>query len=92
MTISRRIPTSVGTLALADEGAVPVDEDGEDFFPADGVVAERYFNNHELIRDEVLLSIVDYSKVYVELSAFPNDINQLQPGMPLTVFSLHHVC
>jgi len=58
--------------------------------PADGVVAERYFNNHEFIRDEVLLSIVDYSKVYVELSAFPNDMNQLQPGMPLTVFSLHH--
>ena len=26
--------------ALADEGAIPVDEDGENFFPADGVVAE----------------------------------------------------
>ncbi|NRQ43849.1 efflux RND transporter periplasmic adaptor subunit [Rheinheimera sp. YQF-2] len=58
--------------------------------PADGVVAERYFNDHELIRDEVLLRIIDYSKVYVELSAFPNDINRLQSGMPLTVFSLHH--
>ncbi|MEH8019288.1 efflux RND transporter periplasmic adaptor subunit [Rheinheimera muenzenbergensis] len=58
--------------------------------PADGVIAERYFNDQQQVRDDVLLSLVDYSKVYVELSAFPNDIQQLQTGMPLTVFSLHH--
>jgi membrane fusion protein, heavy metal efflux system len=57
--------------------------------PANGIITDRFFNNNELIRDEVLLSILDYSKVYVELSAFPNDIEQLRVDMPVTVFSLH---
>ena len=58
--------------------------------PANGIVTERFFNRHELIRDEVLFSIVDYSEVYVGLSAFPNDIDHLRLGMPVTVSSLHH--
>ena len=58
--------------------------------PANGIITDRFFNNNELIRDEVLFNIVDFSSVYVELSAFPNDIDQLRVGMPVSVFSLHH--
>ena len=57
--------------------------------PANGIISARFFNQQELIRDEVLFSIVDYSEVYVELSAFPGDIGQLRVGMPVTVSSLH---
>ncbi len=57
--------------------------------PANGIITDRFFNSNELIRDEVLFSLVDYSEVYVELSAFPNDIGQLRVGMPVSVFSLH---
>lgn len=58
--------------------------------PANGIITDRFFNSNELIRDEVLFTLVDYSEVYVELSAFPNDIAQLRVGMPVSVFSLHH--
>lgn len=58
--------------------------------PVSGVIADRFFNSNELIRDEVLFNIVDYSEVYVELSAFPEDIDTLRVAMPVTVFSLHH--
>jgi cobalt-zinc-cadmium efflux system membrane fusion protein len=58
--------------------------------PAAGIVTERFFNNNELILDEILFSIADYRQLYVELSAFPNDIQQLRLDMPVTVFSLHH--
>ncbi|MDP2713990.1 efflux RND transporter periplasmic adaptor subunit [Rheinheimera sp.] len=57
--------------------------------PANGIITERFFNSGEFIRDEVLFSIVDYSEVYVELSAFPDDISKLRVGMPVTVSSLH---
>ncbi|MDX1536156.1 efflux RND transporter periplasmic adaptor subunit [Arsukibacterium sp.] len=58
--------------------------------PANGIITDRFFNSNELIREEVLFTLVDYSEVYVELSAFPNDIAQLRVGMPVSVFSLHH--
>ncbi|MDR6982573.1 cobalt-zinc-cadmium efflux system membrane fusion protein [Rheinheimera pacifica] len=57
--------------------------------PLVGVVTRRYLNDGELIRDETLLDIANYSKVYAELSAFPSDIALLQPDMPVHVFSLH---
>ena len=43
----------------------------------------------ELIRDEPLLEIANYSKVYAELSAFPSGIALIKPDMPVSVFSLH---
>ncbi|HEY0923530.1 efflux RND transporter periplasmic adaptor subunit [Rheinheimera pacifica] len=57
--------------------------------PLAGVVTRRYLNDGELIRDETLLDIANYSKVYAELSAFPSDIALLKPDMPVSVFSLH---
>lgn len=57
--------------------------------PLAGVVTRRYLNDGELIRDEPLLEIANYSKVYAELSAFPSDIAQLKPDMLVSVFSLH---
>lgn len=57
--------------------------------PANGIISARFFNQQELIRDEVLFSIVNYNNVYVELSAFPGDIDHVRVGMPVTVSSLH---
>ena len=57
--------------------------------PANGIISARFFNQQELIRDEVLFNIVNYDNVYVELSAFPGDIGHLRVGMPVTVSSLH---
>ena len=57
--------------------------------PADGIISARFFNPNELIRDEVLFTLVDYSEVYAELSAFPNDLMKLRLDMPVAVFSLH---
>lgn len=57
--------------------------------PLAGVITQRYLNDGELIREETLLDIADFSKVYVELSAFPSDVAALKTGMPVSVFSLH---
>ena len=57
--------------------------------PLAGMVTRRYLNDGELIRDEPLLDIANYSKVYAELSAFPSDIALIKPDMPVSVFSLH---
>lgn len=57
--------------------------------PLAGVITQRYINNGELVRDEALFEIANYNKVYVEMSAFPSDIAQLKPNLPVSVFSLH---
>ncbi|PKM20368.1 MAG: cobalt transporter [Gammaproteobacteria bacterium HGW-Gammaproteobacteria-15] len=57
--------------------------------PLAGVVTRRYLNDGELIRDETLLDIANYNKVYAEMSAFPSDIALLKADMPVRVFSLH---
>ena len=40
--------------------------------------------------DKVLLEIMDLSSVWVELSAFPEDIETLMPGQSATIYDLHH--
>lgn len=57
--------------------------------PAQGQVSQRWTNPGEIVQQNALVEITDLSSVWVELSAFPNDLKKLQVGLPLTVYSLH---
>jgi len=57
--------------------------------PASGVVSQRFVNPGQVVASESLFEIVDYSQVFVELSAFPDDINQINTGQRVAVFDLH---
>lgn len=62
--------------------------------PASGVVTSRLVNPGQVVAGgtgaaEVMLEVVDFSQVFVELSAFPNDINQLKTGQRVNVFDMH---
>lgn len=57
--------------------------------PLDGEVTERFINQGEIAAEQVLFEIVDLSKVWVELSAFPENIEKLQVGQAAEVFDLH---
>ena len=57
--------------------------------PASGVVTKWQVNLGQVVGNELLLEIVDFNWVFVELSAFPSELRQLQLGQPVTVFNLH---
>jgi cobalt-zinc-cadmium efflux system membrane fusion protein len=57
--------------------------------PASGVVSQRLVNPGQVVTSESLFEIVDYTQVFVELSAFPDDINLLKTGQRVAVFDLH---
>ncbi|MDF2177382.1 efflux RND transporter periplasmic adaptor subunit [Aliiglaciecola sp. CAU 1673] len=57
--------------------------------PADGIVSEQYVNAGELAGEQELLEIVDLSKVWVELSAFPANIEAMAVGQRALVYDLH---
>jgi membrane fusion protein, heavy metal efflux system len=58
--------------------------------PASGEVTARSVNTGDRADDGALLEITDLSQVWVELSAFPEDIEKLAIGQAVTVYDLHH--
>lgn len=57
--------------------------------PAAGEVTRRAVTVGEHTGGNMLVEIAELSEVWVALSMFPQDIEQLQTGMPVTVFDLH---
>lgn len=57
--------------------------------PANGVVTEQFANAGELAVNQVLMEVADLSKVWVELSAFPENIERLRVGQRAQVMDLH---
>lgn len=57
--------------------------------PISGEVTQRLVNAGELASEQMLFEIVDLSKVWVELSAFPENIEKLRVGQQAQVFDLH---
>ncbi|GAB3028551.1 efflux RND transporter periplasmic adaptor subunit [Bowmanella dokdonensis] len=58
--------------------------------PASGQVTEQWVNAGELAGTQGLLEITDLSRVWVELSAFPENIEQMAVGQVARVYDLHH--
>ncbi|MDH5357156.1 MAG: efflux RND transporter periplasmic adaptor subunit [Gammaproteobacteria bacterium] len=57
--------------------------------PASGEVTQRMVNPGARADDNALIEIADLSKVWVEMSAFPESIEKLQVGQPVTIKDLH---
>ncbi|RUO30806.1 acetyl-CoA carboxylase biotin carboxyl carrier protein subunit [Aliidiomarina sedimenti] len=57
--------------------------------PIAGEVTERFITAGEVANQQVLFEIVDLSSVWVELSAFPENIEKLKVGLQAEVFDLH---
>lgn len=53
--------------------------------PISGTVIERHANPGEFAGDQPLLTIADYSRVWVDLHVFPGDARTIQPAQPVTV-------
>ena len=58
--------------------------------PISGVVTEQYLKRGELASTRALMQVVNLDKVWVELSAFPENIENLAIGQSATVYDLHH--
>lgn len=58
--------------------------------PANGEVTARRVNSGDRSDGGTLLEITDLSQVWVELSAFPENIEKLALGQAVTVYDLHH--
>jgi cobalt-zinc-cadmium efflux system membrane fusion protein len=58
--------------------------------PAAGEVTALTTNVGDRTENKTLLEIIDLSTVWVEMSAFPENIEKLAPGLPVTVYDLHH--
>lgn len=57
--------------------------------PASGEVTQRLANPGAKVTDKALLEIADLSKVWVEMSAFPESIEKLAIGQPVAIKDLH---
>jgi len=58
--------------------------------PAKGEVTQRLVNRGDRAGDSLLLEVIDLTKVWVEMSAFPESIEKLVVGQAVTVRDLHH--
>ncbi|MEH6570481.1 MAG: efflux RND transporter periplasmic adaptor subunit [Halioglobus sp.] len=58
--------------------------------PADGEVTARRVNSGDRSDGGILVEITDLSQVWVELSAFPENIEKLALGQAVAVYDLHH--
>ncbi|MBE0420279.1 efflux RND transporter periplasmic adaptor subunit [Pseudoalteromonas nigrifaciens] len=58
--------------------------------PISGVVTEQYLKRGELASTSALMQVVNFDKVWVELSAFPENIEKLAIGQSAKVYDLHH--
>ena len=57
--------------------------------PADGEVTERLIAQGQLALDQTLLTIINLEQVWVELSAFPENIEKLKIGQSADIYDLH---
>ena len=57
--------------------------------PAAGEVTAKYVSVGTKVSEQPIVEISDFSSVYVEMSAFPSDTEQLQPGQKFLVQDLH---
>ncbi|MBY6016321.1 efflux RND transporter periplasmic adaptor subunit [Halomonas denitrificans] len=57
--------------------------------PADGEITALTLNQGDHTRGGALLELADLSKVWIDLSAFPNVLEKLRVGMPLSVLTMH---
>lgn len=57
--------------------------------PLTGEVTERFIAAGEVVNEQILFEIADLSSVWVELSAFPENIEKLKIGLSAEVFDLH---
>lgn len=53
--------------------------------PIDGLVIQRHANPGEFAGDQPLLTIADYSNVWVDLDVFPGDARTIQPGQTVNI-------
>ncbi len=59
------------------------------FAPLSGEVTASYVSVGSKVSEQPLLEISDFSSVYVEMSAFPSDTEQLKLGQQFLVQDLH---
>lgn len=60
------------------------------YSPAAGMVTAQHINQGERADQQSLLEITDFSKVWVELSAFPENIEKMAIGQQANIYDLHH--
>jgi cobalt-zinc-cadmium efflux system membrane fusion protein len=53
--------------------------------PIDGLVIQRHANAGEFAGEQALLTIADYSNVWVDLDVFPGDARTIQPGQTVDI-------
>lgn len=53
--------------------------------PLSGIVVEKHANSGELATSQSLLTIANYNNIWVDLTVFPGDSQQIIPGMPVTI-------
>lgn len=53
-----------------------------------GEITQRWVNPGEIVQQSPLIKIVDYSKVWIELSAFPKQLSRLKTGLNTEIFTI----
>ena len=53
--------------------------------PLSGIVVEKHANQGELASGQPLLTIANYDRIWVDLTVFPGDSQQIVPGLPTTI-------
>lgn len=53
--------------------------------PISGIVVEKHANPGEIAGENSLLTIANYSRMWVDLSVFPSDAPQIQPGQKVRI-------
>ena len=53
--------------------------------PLSGIVVEKHANPGELATGQSLLTIANYEDIWVDLTVFPGDSQQIRPGMAVTI-------
>ncbi len=53
--------------------------------PISGIVIEKHANPGELAGASSLLTIANYSNVWVDMTVFPGEARRIRPGLPVTI-------
>lgn len=53
--------------------------------PLAGTVVDKHANPGEQATDQVLMTIANYDRLWVDLALFPGDAQLVRPGMPVTI-------
>jgi len=53
--------------------------------PLGGTVVEKHANPGELASSQSMLTIANYDRIWVDLTVFPGDFQQVRTGMPVTI-------